>query len=323
MTTAIDPRTDAGPRTQCARAVFVVRPAAFAWNPETAECNRFQSPGQGPAWSAHERAVAEFDALVSALSQAGVEVHVLEEPAVGSSPDAVFPNNWVSLHHDGTVVLYPMLAPSRRRERRMEFLATLEARGGFAVSRLVDLTHHELAGRFLEGTGSVVFDHVSRTAYACVSPRTHLAVLDELCEELGYEPFVFESTDADGVPVYHTNVVLSIGRRAAIVCAESVPEARRGALVERLSAAGREVIAIGRREMSGFAGNVLEIESRDGSSVLAMSGRARLCFDAAALEALQRVAGRVVAVPVPTIEQRGGGSVRCMIAEVFLPRAAG
>lgn len=323
MTTAPDPLTDAGPRPQCARAVFVVRPAAFAWNPETAECNRFQSPGQGPAWSAHERAVAEFDALVSALSQAGVEVHVLEEPAVGSSPDAVFPNNWVSLHHDGTVVLYPMLAPSRRRERRMEFLAALEARGGFAVSRLVDLTYHELEGRFLEGTGSVVFDHATRTAYACVSPRTHLAVLDELCEELGYEPFVFESTDADGVPVYHTNVVLSIGRRAAIVCAESVPEARRGALVERLGAAGREVIAIDRRQMSGFAGNVLEIGSRDGSSVLAMSGRARLSFDAAALEALQRVAGRVVAVPVPTIEQRGGGSVRCMIAEVFLPRAAG
>jgi hypothetical protein len=325
MTEAPKPesRTDAGPRSQSARAIFMVRPAAFAWNPETAECNRFQSPGHGPAWSAHERAVVEFDALAAALSQAGVEVHVLDEPAVASSPDAVFPNNWVSLHHDGTVVLYPMLAPSRRRERRLEFLAELESRGGFAVSRLVDLTHHELEGRFLEGTGSVVFDHESRVAYACVSPRTDVAVLDELCEELGYEPFVFESTDADGVPVYHTNVVLSIGRRAAIVCAESVPELRRGAMLERLRAAGREVITIDRRQMSGFAGNVLEIEARDGTSVLAMSESARLSFEAASLEALQRAVDRVVAVPIPTIEQRGGGSVRCMLAEVFLPRAAG
>ena len=300
----------------------MVRPAAFAWNPETAECNRFQSPGYGPAGSAHERAVAEFDELASALAQAGVEVHVLEEPAIASSPDAVFPNNWVSLHHDGTVILYPMLSPSRRRERRMEFLAALEARGGFDVSRLVDLTHHELAGRFLEGTGSVVFDHGSRTAYACISPRTDVAVLDELCEELGYEPFVFESTDAEGVPVYHTNVVLSIGRRAAVVCAESVPESQRGALVDRLGSTGREVIAIGRRQMSEFAGNVLEIEARDGTSVLAMSESARLSFAAASLEALQRAVDRIVAVPIPTIEQRGGGSVRCMLAEVFLPRAA-
>jgi hypothetical protein len=169
----------------------------------------------------------------------------------------------------------------------------------------------------------VVFDHATRTAYACVSPRTHLAVLDELCEELGYEPFVFESTDADGVPVYHTNVVLSIGRRAAIVCAESVPELRRGAMLERLRAAGREVITIDRRQMSGFAGNVLEIEARDGTSVLAMSESARLSFEPASLEALQRAVDRVVAVPIPTIEQRGGGSVRCMLAEVFLPRAAG
>jgi hypothetical protein len=322
MTNATLP-TGGGPSPQCAHAVFMVRPAAFAWNPETAECNRFQRPGQGPAWSAHERAVAEFDSLASALSQAGVEVHVLDEPADAPSPDAVFPNNWVSLHRDGTVVLYPMLSPNRRRERRMEFLAALEARGGFAVSRLVDLTHHELAGRFLEGTGSVVFDHESRIAYACVSPRTHVGVLDELCEELGYEPFVFESTDADGVPVYHTNVVLSIGRRAAIVCAESVPEARRGALVERLRAAGREVISISRRQVSEFAGNVLEIEARDGATVLAMSGRARLGLEAVSPERLQGVADRVVAVPIPTIEERGGGSVRCMLAEVFLPRAAG
>ncbi len=298
----------------------MVRPASFGWDADTAASNRFQRLGALPADEIRRRAVSEFDGVVTKLRAAGVETHAIDEPRAPACPDAVFPNNWVSLHHDGTVVLYPMLAPIRRLERRMELLAELEERGGFTVSRLVDLSHHELSGRFLEGTGSVVFDHVERVAYACLSPRTHAAVLAELCDELGYEPVAFDATDADGVPVYHTNVLLSIGRRTAILCVEAVADSQRGALLERLRASGRRVIAIDRAQMSEFAGNALELAARAGGAVLALSERALGSLGAADLDALQGDAVRIVAAPIPTIEQLGGGSVRCMLAEVFLPR---
>lgn len=310
------------PQAQCARAVLMIRPAAFGWNPETAGSNRFQQQGAGPSEAASAAAVAEFDAVAAALQAAGVEVHAIDEPATSACPDAVFPNNWVSLHHDGTLVLYPMLAPSRRRERRMQILVELEKRGGFEVARLVDLTHYELAGRFLEGTGSVVFDHEARVAYACLSPRTDRSVLEELCDELEYEPFAFDATGADGVAVYHTNVLLSIGRRNVIVCAESVPATQREALLASLGAGGRRVLEVSRGQMAGFACNSLELEASDGAAVLAVSARAHDSLGPRALDALRESVQRIVSVPVPTIEQRGGGSVRCMLAEVFLPRAA-
>ena len=310
------------PQAQCARAVLMIRPAAFGWNPETAGSNRFQQQGAGPSEAASAAAVAEFDAVAAALQAAGVEVHAIDEPATSACPDAVFPNNWVSLHHDGTLVLYPMLAPSRRRERRMQILVELEKRGGFEVARLVDLTHYELAGRFLEGTGSVVFDHEAKVAYACLSPRTDRSVLEELCDELEYEPFTFDATGADGVAVYHTNVLLSIGRRNVIVCAESVPATQREALLESLGAGGRRVLEVSRGQMAGFACNSLELEASDGAAVLAVSARAHDSLGPRALDALRESVQRIVSVPVPTIEQRGGGSVRCMLAEVFLPRAA-
>jgi hypothetical protein len=321
-----DGRTEPGspdvatPLDQCAHAVLMIRPTAFGWNPETAASNRFQHRDLAAPGSARNVAVTEFDALVAALRGAGVEVHAIDEPAGTACPDCVFPNNWVSLHHDGTVVLYPMLAPSRRLERRMELLATLEQRGGFAVSRLLDLSHYELSGRFLEGTGSVVFDHVCRVAYACLSPRTHPDVLAELCDELGYEPFAFDAMDGEGVAVYHTNVLLSIGRRSAIVCAEAVRETQRVPLLERLRASGREVVAIDRAQMTAFAGNALELAAADGTAVLAMSDSAFRSLDSRSLETLRRSVERIVAVPVPTIEDLGGGSVRCTLAEVFLPR---
>jgi hypothetical protein len=226
----------------------------------------------------------------------------------------------VSLHHDGTVVLYPMMAPSRRRERRMELIARLEEQGGYAVERLVDLTHHELAGRFLEGTGSVVFDHVAHVAYACRSPRTDESLLGELCDEVGYEPVAFDATDESGVPVYHTNVLLSIGTRSAIVCGAAIADRQRDALLERLRAGGRRVVAIDHAQMAAFAGNALELRAPGGKAVLVLSESAWQAFGPAAREALHDCVDAVVASPVPTIEQIGGGSVRCMIAEVFLPR---
>jgi hypothetical protein len=298
----------------------MVRPASFGWNPETAPSNRFQ--GAAPAGRDRQgEALREFDSLAAALAGAGVDVHVLEDSAEPRRPDAVFPNNWVSLHADGTIVLYPMLAPNRRLERRPELLARLAARGGFRVARVVDLTHHERAGCFLEGTGSVVFDHIGRRAYAALSPRSDASVLRELCAELGYEPVPFAATGPGGAPVYHTNVMLSIGRRFVLVCAEAIDEAERGPLLERLADGGRQVETISAAHMAMFAGNLLELDDASGAGVLAVSQRGWNCLDPGLRLRLGASVGRVVAAPVPAIEDAGGGSVRCMLAEVFLPRS--
>lgn len=310
------------PQPQSADAVLMVRPALFGWNPQTGVSNHFQPP-RSPA-SADDpgtHAIVEFDGLAAALAQADVEVHALADLPEPARPDAVFPNNWVSLHADGTVVLYPMLAPNRRGERRLELLQELERRGAFVVTRLLDLTHHELQGRFLEGTGSVVFDHAARVAYACLSPRTDPEVLGELCDELGYQGVAFHAAGPDGTPVYHTNVVLAIGSRCVVVCAEAVAAAERGALLERLAAGGRCVETIGVAQMVNFAGNVLELRSRAGESVLAMSQRAFSSLATASRDRLAACVDRIVTAPVTTIEDLGGGSVRCMLAEVFLPRS--
>jgi hypothetical protein len=306
--------------SQCAADVLMIRPAAFAWNPETADSNRFQLQGSVEAGLGIRRAIEEFDACAESLRRAGVRVHAFDDRPEPPCPDSVFPNNWVSFHHDGTVVLYPMLAASRRRERRMDLLGELELRGGFQVTRLVDLSHHELAGRYLEGTGSVVFDHRDRNAYACLSPRTDPAVLHELCDELAYEPVLFAATDAGGMAVYHTNVLLALGERLAFVCAEAIARGDRDRVLEELRRDGRRTIVISRTQMGQFAGNALELRSADGSGVLAISERAHASLDDEAREVIAGSVARVVRAAVPTIEDVGGGSVRCMLAEVFLPR---
>lgn len=239
----------------------MVRPASFGWNPQTAASNRFQAAAPRPK-DLQPRAVAEFEALVASLSAADVEVHVFDDRPEPRCPDAVFPNNWLSLHADGTVVLYPMLAPNRRLERRRELVSELERCGGFVVRRVVDLAHHEYAGRFLEGTGSVVFDHIARVAYACRSPRSDVGVLREFCEEIGYESCAFDAAGPDGTPVYHTNVMLSVGSRYALVAADALATRDRGATLERLAATGRRLVTIDSAQMSAFAGNLLELRDR-------------------------------------------------------------
>jgi len=299
---------------------MMLRPASFGCNPQTRDSNSFQHADAAPAGIAAAAARAECDALAGALRAAGVEVHAFDDRPEPACPDAVFPNNWVSCHADGTVVLYPMLAPNRRLERRRELLRQLEASGGFAVRRIVDLTAHERDGAFLEGTGSLVLDHPARIAYACLSPRTHLAPLRDFCAELGYEPCLFRATDASGMPVYHTNVVLSIGSAVTIVAAECVAAADRERLLEHLARGARRVVPIDRGQALVFAANVLEMRSRDGARVLAMSARAAASFPATTWTGIAGAVDRVVVVPVPTIEALGGGSVRCMLAEIFLPR---
>ncbi|MBP6107054.1 MAG: arginine deiminase-related protein [Steroidobacteraceae bacterium] len=302
-----------------ADAVLMVRPASFGWNPQTQASNRFQRDEPGLASDSNERARAEFDALALQLHAAGVAVSVAADLPTPVCPDAIFPNNWVSLHADGTVVLYPMLARNRRLERRLELITALATGSGRRIHRLLDLTQHELHGRFLEGTGSIVFDHARRIAYACLSPRTHREPLAELCDELGYEPCTFTATDAAGIPIYHTNVMLAVGSRCCVVGASAIDARDRERVLSSLAASGRNVETIDTRQMAGFAGNVLELHATDSSRVLAMSATAHAAFGPAAIERLASTVNRIVVAPIPTIETLGGGSVRCMLAEVFLP----
>lgn len=307
------------PEVQCAQAVLMVRPAHFGWNPETAESNRFQHAATGTGEAV--AAAREFDTLAARLDAAGVQVIVAEDSPDPVKPDACFPNNWVSFHADGTVVLYPMLAPSRRAERRREPIAEVE-RAGFRVSRTIDLSTLEERGEFLEGTGSLVLDRGSRTAYACLSPRTTPAALAEFSGNLGYRVVAFDALGPDGRPAYHTNVLMAVGEGVAVICAEAIPDAdRRTAVLAGLAQSGHEVIEITVAEMGSFAGNMLMLRARDGGARIALSDAAWQALAPDKRRRLERHGG-IVASPIPTIEWLGGGSVRCMLAEVFLPRGA-
>ena len=306
-------------RQQCAGAVLMIRPAAFDYNPETALTNKLQRP-DGSADSA-ARARSEFDGVVRALQSEGISVCVVADTDEPPKPDAVFPNNWVSFHEDGTVVLYPMQAETRRRERRREVVDAVVSELGFKVARVLDLTHHEADGRFLEGTGSLVLDHLERVVYASLSPRTHPKVLEEWCREMDYEPCVFSAFDRAGVPLYHTNVLMCVGARVVVIGTEAVAPADRGRLLEKLRESGREIVEIGQDEIERFAGNMLELATWDealgDSRVLVMSESARLGLSPDNFARLSACTDTVLAVPVSTIETLGGGGVRGMLAEVF------
>jgi hypothetical protein len=306
--------------SQCADAVLMVRPARFGANPETADSNRFQR--LDPIADAATTALREFDALARALADAGVEVVVAEDSPEPAKPDACFPNNWVSFHADGTVVLYPMMAPSRRAERRRDFVAAVE-RAGHRVARAIDLSPLEARGEFLEGTGSLVLDRPRRIAYACRSPRTTAGALAEFSAALGYRVVAFDAAGPDGRPAYHTNVLMAIGEGFAVVCADSIADAgQRAAVIKELGRDGAEVIAIDAAEMNGFAGNLLALRTRGGDPLIALSDAALGALAPAKRRSLERH-GRILSAGIPTIERLGGGSVRCMLAEIFLPRAAG
>jgi hypothetical protein len=307
--------------TQAADTVLLVRPVAFHGNPETADSNAFQRPPEAADPAAEQAAAAvEFAGLVAALATAGVGTVVVPDKVSPPTPDSVFPNNWVSFHADGTAVLYPMMAPSRRAERRRDILALLSSEHGFRIDRVLDLSRHEQDGRFLEGTGSMVLDRVNRVAYACLSPRTDAEVFAEAARLLDYEPIAFLAADEAGVPVYHTNVMMCLGADFAVLCEEAIDDAgQRAAVRRRLEQTGHEIVAISAAQMRSFAGNMLELAGRDGERVLALSARALECLEPGQVKLLESRC-RLLPVPVAAIEEGGGGSVRCMLAEVHLPR---
>lgn len=308
------------PEPQSARGVLMIRPAGFAGNPQTAASNAFQSAPAAVTLGVQQQALMEFESLVQALTQAGVDVCVFDDTPQPQKPDAVFADNWVSFHADATAVLYPMLPPNRRPERRTELLERLAATRGYRIDRVVDLSGHEEAGEYLEGSGSLVLDRPNRLAYVCLSPRTHLNALGDFAQQLDYQIVSFDAHDAQGVPIYHTNVMMCVGADFAVVCGESiVDEQRRAAVRKRLADTGHELVELTQAQMASFAGNMLALENQAGEPVIAMSSAAWSCLDAAQRARLERH-GRIVAAPIPTIEHFGGGSVRCMLADIHLPR---
>ncbi len=297
-------------------ALCLVEPVAFGFNAQTAATNRFQREAPALAAVAASRARDEFHGLVGALRGARLDLAIATDTPEPPKPDAVFPNNWVSFHADGTVVLYPMHDPVRRAERREEVIDQVKQQTGFTERRRIDLTGEERRGRFLEGTGSLVLDPVTRTAYACRSPRTDAALFAEWARLMDYEPFLFDAVTDDGVPVYHTNVVLWIGAAIAGAGLQWVPPAQRDALVQRLRAAGRDVLRLDAAQLLAFAGNMLEVPDAHGVRHLVMSTSAAASLTPAQQAQLQRAQCQPLVAAIPTIEQLGGGSVRCMLAEV-------
>lgn len=290
----------------------MIAPVGFRSNAETLDDNAFQR-SQGPTDpDVASRARAEFDALRRALEERGVEVVVFEPGDDRDTPDATFPNNWFSTHAGGRLVLYPMRATSRRRERRPEILAWLEAR----YPDVHDLTAGESEGRFLEGTGSLVLDERAGTAFAALSPRTSEGAVREWAARMGYRPVVFDAADENGRPIYHTNVLLTVADRFAVVCLAAIDAAQRSAVRNALAGGGREVIEISLEQMGAFCANALEVTNGNGDRFLVMSDHAATALRAEQRERIEAHA-TIVAVDLATIEAFGGGGARCMLAELY------
>ncbi|ENM5761325.1 amidinotransferase [Vibrio mimicus] len=308
------------PVVQNARAVVMVPPKEFGFNVQTAQDNAFQNPLALSGETILQRAMAEFNAMVSGLRQAGVEVVVFDYPLANSeTPDAVFPNNWFSTTEAGELFLFPMACANRRLEVRPQALVERLQQHGFAVIKQHSLLAFTEQQAFLESTGVMVIDHPNRTIYAGLSQRCDREVLEVYAEQIGYSRVVsFQTRLPSGSPIYHTNVMMAIGERFCVICDEAIPEYERRFVVKSL-AKDKQVISLSIEQMNRFCGNILQLETRDGQKVIAMSQSAYEAFTPAQLNQLA-THGKLLPFSVPTIETIGGGSVRCMLAELFLPK---
>jgi hypothetical protein len=295
--------------------LLMIKPVAFDFNAETAVNNAFQQKGSNE--NAQQRAEAEFDGFVEKLSAAGIDVTVVQDTPVPHTPDSIFPNNWISFHQDGALILYPMYAANRRSERKAHVVATIAAK--FEIDRQMDFSGEESNGRFLEGTGSIVLDRTNRIAYACLSPRTEERLFHEWCDRMAYTGISFRSVDQEGGEIYHTNVMMCVADRYAVVCSESIrdPEQRQTVL-NQLAKNEKRIVEIGYDQMNRFAGNMLQVENTAGQTFLVMSSQAHASLTAEQIETLERF-NPIIHSDLSVIETNGGGSARCMIAEIFLP----
>lgn len=295
--------------------ILMIRPSHFEYNAETAVNNSFQINSGDQ--TVPQKALQEFDLFVDVLGNYGIDVTVVQDTAVPYTPDSIFPNNWISFHSDGTICLYPMFAENRRKERKLTVLNTIAAK--FELSSTVDFTEQEERERYLEGTGSMVLDRENKVAYACISVRTDENVLQQFCDEMGYTPIVFEALDIEGFPIYHTNVMMCVADRYVVVCLDSISnEIEKQELVAALLATNKVIIPISLDQMNHFAGNMLQVENSMGTKYLVMSSQA---FHSLSIDQTNKLISfnEIIHSDISTIESNGGGSARCMMAEVFLP----
>jgi hypothetical protein len=298
--------------------ILLVRPNSFKYNPETATSNAFQHRVEGDEALVLKRVQGEFDAFAEGLRSKGIHVVVMDDTPSPEKPDAIFPNNWATFHSDGKVILYPMFAANRRTERRRDIIEALKKE--FIVKEVIDLSGYEAENRFLEGTGSMVFDHMNKVGYACLSDRTDQGLFEQVCGMISYQPISFRAVDNGGKEIYHTNVMMCIGIGFCVICLESIADPiERKKVEDSLRLKAHEIVDISRNQMNHFVGNMLCVRTQSAQSVLVCSKQAASSLT---LDQKQRLAAFVELVPLPldTIEMLGGGSARCMMAEVFLPQ---
>lgn len=304
---------------QTTDTVLMVRPAAFGFNQETAGTNFFQRSIKDTV-SLQQLALAEFDAMVEKLRANHIIVHVVEDTPEPIKPDAVFPNNWFNTTAEGIINVFPMQAANRREEKRDDILVGLTKK--YVVKDVWDWTEYEADLAYLEGTGSLVIDHSNKIVYACISPRTQLQLVEKFAKANGYKAMTFEALDKNGNAIYHTNVMLCVGESFAVLCPKIIPDDfERIAVAQLLETTGHENIYITEDQMNAFAGNMLNLRNTKGESIIVMSEHAYAVLEEEKLARLKKH-GHVLPIPIPTIEKVGGGSVRCMMAEIFLPSQA-
>ncbi|MDF2386265.1 hypothetical protein JMG10_32670 [Nostoc ellipsosporum NOK] len=295
--------------------ILMIRPVRFGFNAQTAVNNAFQQVNNDSG--VQEKAQQEFDRFVALLRGHGVDVTVIDDTTEPHTPDSIFPNNWVSFHHDGSVILYPMFAENRRLERKPHVIDTIAS--NFRIDRITDLSELETKDIYLEGTGSMVLDRTHKIAYACLSPRTHPEALKAFADATGYETVVFHAADAQGVDIYHTNVLMCVGEDYAVICLDAIPsEEERKMVEEKLTGSRKTVVTITLDQMNHFAGNMLQVQSLRGRKLLVMSTQA---FSSLTPEQITQLSAfnPIVHAPLDIIEKNGGGSARCMMAEIHLP----
>ncbi|WP_224746487.1 citrulline utilization hydrolase CtlX [Mucilaginibacter rigui] len=300
---------------QSTNNLLMIRPVAFGFNAQTAESNAFQNRDDDQQ-AVQQKAVQEFDAFVKVLRDNGVNVTVISDTPEPHTPDSIFPNNWVSFHDNGDILLYPMQAKNRRLERREDIIRHLEE--SFKANHVIDLSRFETKNQFLEGTGSMVLDRENKIAYACLSPRTNAEVLKAFCDYTGYKAVTFDAFDQNGQAIYHTNVLMAIGSKFAVICLDSITnEQEKEAVISSLKSTGKEIIDITFDQMNHFAGNMLEVKGNNGDTLVVMSQAAYNSLTSEQKAALEKY-GKLVYADINTIETNGGGSARCMMAEVHL-----
>jgi hypothetical protein len=304
--------------------LLMIRPVQFRLNEETAVNNYYQKAIEGiTAENVQDKAVKEFDAFVEKLRLAGVEVIVVEDTLIPSTPDSIFPNNWISFHANGAIGLYPMYAKNRRLERREDIVDRLENEG-FVVKQKFDFSESEEDNKFLEGTGSLIFDRENRIAYAALSERTHPDVIQHFEEKIDYKVVTFTSNQTVGdkrLPIYHTNVMMAMGDGFAVICLDTIDDAtERAMVVSTLEKYGKEVIEISEAQKGRFAGNMLQVENQAGDHIMVMSNAAYGSLDDIQKNSILKYNKEILSSSLDTIEALGGGSARCMMAEVFLPK---